>query len=121
MSGEVATIDVARTYRAVGIQVVQAYMPGEEAQWKRPRGKWRHYEQQWVTDAELERWRYVWDEKPNLGMICGQISHGAFVLDIDTYKDGAAQWWADRLRIYNGSARIVTPTQRTGGGGAQMI
>lgn len=115
-------IDYARAYRAHGIQVVQAYMPSEQDPWKRPRGKWRHFLTQWVTDAELERWRYQWDEKPNMGMICGEISGRSFVLDIDTYKsDEAAQWWAGMLAEHNFSARIETPTQRTGGGGTQMI
>lgn len=125
MDGQIDAIAVARSYRARGIQVVQAMMPDEAPpplQWKRPRGKWEVFKTMWVTDAELNRWEYVWKEKPNLGMITGAISHGIFVLDIDTYKsDWAAQWWAGMLALHNDNARIETPTQRTGGGGTQML
>ncbi len=119
----IATIDIARAYRAKGIQTVMAMMPDEDpGNWKRPRGKWKHFELQWVTDAELDRWQYVWAEKPNMGMITGAISGGAFVLDLDVYKgDSVAIWWADLLARHHDGKRFETPTQRTGGGGTQMI
>jgi hypothetical protein len=114
----------ALMYREQGWQVVPAYAPGEDVQWKRPIIGWKEYETALAPPATFERWfgatgqyRHRW----NMGAVTGEASGRVFILDLDQSegKDGAA-WWLGLLAVHNNGLEPETPSQRTGGGGRQL-
>ena len=121
-----STPDYARMYRELGLQVVPAYMPSEQKQWKRPAlSEWVKYSRDKMTDDEFEKWfghggKYV--SRHNIGILTGSVSYGVFVLDLDTHKNPMAGiWYQSVLDEFNNGKPLETPTQTTGGGGKQML
>jgi len=117
-------VDFARYYRRIGFQVVPAHEPEPGAQWKRPVVPWRELENTLVSDDVFNGWygpRGVHLKRMNLGLITGTSSL-VWVLDLDTHKGPQAmQWWAGLLAVHNNGSDIETATQRTGGGGLQLL
>jgi hypothetical protein len=117
--------DYAKMYRQLGIQVVPAKMPREDKAWKRPVIKWRDYEDHIADDDTFNGWFGVNGEfrsRPNMGIITGNASDGTFVLDIDSHNHPEAKTWLDDLiDCHNHGLSINAPTQRTGGGGLQLL
>ena len=112
-------------YRSLGIQAVPALRPAEATtdnpHWKRPAIRWREHTQEQVTDDVSEQW---WHDHPtaNIGMLTGAASGGLFILDLDTSRHiEAERWWEQLLTAHNGGRQLDTPTQRTGGGGLQLL
>ena len=112
-------------YRSLGIQAVPALRPAEATtdnpHWKRPAIRWREHTQEQVTDDVSEQW---WHDHPtaNIGMLTGAASGGLFILDLDTSRHVEAErWWEQLLTAHNGGRQLDTPTQRTGGGGLQLL
>jgi hypothetical protein len=107
----------ADLYRECGLQVVPC-RPRE----KQPALKeWRN-----LTDGLIgdDAFRFMFDSIPpayGLGILTGSCSGNVFVVDLDLHKPVlgplARAWWA---MVTNG-AEIRTPTQRTGGGGLQIL
>ena len=117
--------DFAKMYRQIGIQVVPAKMPSEDKAWKRPVIKWRDHEDQIADDQTFDGWFGGGGEfrsRPNMGIITGNASGGVFVLDIDCHNHPAAKTWLeDLIDLRNGGIPLFAPTQRTGGGGLQLL
>jgi len=117
--------DFAKMYRQIGIQVVPAKMPSEDKAWKRPVIKWRDHEDQIADDQTFDGWFGGGGEfrsRPNLGIITGNASGGVFVLDIDCHNHPKAKTWLeDLIDLRNGGIPLFAPTQRTGGGGLQLL
>jgi hypothetical protein len=117
--------DYAKMYREIGIQVVPAKMPREDKAWKRPVIKWRDYEDHIADDKTFNGWFGEGGEfrsRPNMGIITGNASGGTFVLDIDCHNHPEARTWLnDLLDLHNHGRPINAPTQRTGGGGLQLL
>ena len=118
--------DYARSYRKLGIQVVPALMPKEAKNYKRPAlTSWRELESTIVDDETFNQWfgpqgQYLY--RSNLGIICGEASGGIWVLDLDIQKNTMAGSWLEiLLEQHNGGRSLQTPTQRTGGGGLQIL
>jgi hypothetical protein len=113
-------IDFAKLYRCLGLQAVPALPPEAGAQWKRPAIRWREYESELVSDDVFRDW---FTRPPgNLGILTGDCSGGVFCVDSDLQKGPLAdQWWLGLLAVHNNSMDLETPTQRTGGGGAQRF
>lgn len=119
-------VDYARTYRALGIQVVPGHSPlTDPKNWKRPAIPWREFESALVSDAQFESWfghgaRYA--NSSNIGMVTGSASGGLFILDADIQKIPLAETWLAALkdRVTDGKD-FPTPCQRTGGGGLQYL
>ena len=119
----------ARQYRALGLQVVPAYLPSEVRQgtaWKRPRfAEWREFQDVLVPDAIFDRWYGQGGEyvgRLNMGTICGRASGNLFIIDLDVHKKPeAALWWGGLLAVHNNNMPPETAEQRTGGGGRQIL
>lgn len=80
-----------------------------------PKGKqpasgfgWREFQKRRASEVEIRAW---WADTPdaNIGIICGQVSGGLVVLDVDPRNGGL-----DSIR---GRPTPMTPVVRTGGGG----
>ena len=118
--------DYAKLYRQLGLQAVPSYSPLESNNWKRPMlSTWKEFESTPVPDSQFDKW-FGWDgthkSKTNIGLITGQCSSGAFILDVDSHKHPEAQeWLVNLLDSYNDSHRLTCPTQQTGGGGFQYL
>jgi len=116
--------DFARLYRSLGLQVVPAKSPNESKVWKRPSlSSWREWETTLTPDSVFESWygptgAHV--RRSNLGLITGSASNGVFVVDIDLQRNATAQSWLGSLEQIHGD-QFKTPTQRTGGGGLQLL
>lgn len=115
----------AQMYRRCGLQVVPAHMPGEDPEWKRPIIKWREFEDTPVPDSQFERWyggAGQYRNRSNMGAITGKASGGLVVIDLDQRdgKDGFG-WWLSLLITHNNGMEPETPSQRTGGGGRQLL
>ena len=119
-----STADYAAYYRDLKWQIVPAMPPSQTEPWKRPAVKWREHENDLVDQATFDSWfgpNGKYRSYINLGMLTGDCS-GLLVLDLDTHKHPEAeQWWRGQLAIHNNNMDIETPTQRTGGGGLQLI
>ncbi len=117
----------ARMYRDAGLQVVPAMTPSENrTQWKRPAlPKWRALEHELAPDLTFERWYGEQGEharRNNMGLITGECSGDAFMIDLDLHKiPTAATWWSGLLALYNMGGELETPRQTTGGGGKQIL
>jgi hypothetical protein len=113
-------------YRSRGWQVVPAVTPSEDpANWKRPFAAWKEFENAQIPDATFDRWygnEGQHRNRSNMGIICGQASHGLCVLDLDQRegKDGLA-WFCGLLAVHANNMWPETPCQRTGGGGRQIV
>jgi len=124
-----APADWARLYREHNVQVVPAFMPGEQAKglsWKRPLLKtWVEYQTELVPLEVFNPWygnggQHV--ARPNMGMITGTASDNCFVIDLDHHKNAsAAAWWDTLMMVHNNSMDLETVEQTTGGGGSQKI
>src|SRR5215213_10055830 len=115
----------AKMYRACGWQVVPALLPREHVNWKRPVVDWRQFEDALADDATFRDWygaagRFV--QRQNMGVIAGQCSGRLVVIDLDQRegKDGLG-WWAGLLAVHANNIEPETPSQRTGGGGRQIV
>ena len=118
--------DYAKLYRKLGMQVVPAYSPQDNKSWKRPAlSSWREFEQKLVSDAVFDGWFGIdgtYRHKANLGFICGPCSSGLFIVDVDLQKGEEARLWLDSVQQQcAGGEAFKTPTQRTGGGGLQLL
>jgi len=117
--------DYARMYRALGIQAVPAKMPSEDKAWKRPIIKWREYENELTDDATFDGWYGVEGDfraRTNMGMITGHASSNVWILDLDFHsKPQAKKWLQNLLDKWNDGIPLRSATQRTGGGGIQIM
>lgn len=117
--------DFARLYRELGLQVVPSVLPQRGKQWKRPAVPWRPLENELCADELFEEWfgpGGAFANHDNVGLICGRCSGGAFIIDLDLYKNPQAQaWWDEMLSLRTGAGDLETPCQRTGGGGLQLL
>ena len=118
--------DWARMYRALRIQAVPAKHPTSGDNWKRPAlPTWREHTEQFVSSDLFEKWygpRGEYANFPNIGMITGVGVDRYWILDGDLQKDIGAEAWLNALLItHNNGLQFDTPTQRTGGGGLQII
>ena len=118
--------EYARLYRSLDLQAVPALMPmmAADGNWKRPAlSTWRQYTGEIATDEDFATW-FSPDYQGNVGMLTGKCSASVFVLDLDVDRHvEAAQWWQRLLRANCGDSEWFqwTPTQRTGGGGLQLL
>lgn len=114
----------AAYYRDLKWQIVPAMPPSQTEAWKRPAVKWREHEDDLVDQDTFDSWfgpNGKYRSYINLGMITGDCS-GVFILDLDTHKHPEAdQWFRGLLAVHNNNMQIETPTQRTGGGGLQLV
>jgi len=117
--------DYARMYRQLGLQAVPSYYPSRKIpNWKRPAlSEWREHQNELATDEEFSRWFNNIDEKKNnIGLLTGACSGGLFVVDLDTHKKPeSALWWSNCLDLQDRAGDLESPTQRTGGGGLQIL
>lgn len=121
-----STDDWARMYRALRICVVPAKHPSSGDNWKRPALKtWREYTDKPVINDTFESWfgpHGEYKNCQNLGMITGTSPDNFWILDLDLHKDsGAQEWYRALLITHNHGLEIETPTQKTGGGGLQLL
>jgi len=120
--------DYARLYRALGLQVVPSMLESEkkkpEDTIKRPIINWRQFTKELISDEQFNEWygpTGIYSKRSNLGILTGLCSGRVFVLDLDTHTNPIAQlWWDDIKQTYGGTVS-ETPTQRTGGGGLQLL
>lgn len=96
-------LEAALDYEACGFSVVP--IPAGQ---KRPVIDWMEYQRRRADPLEIAGW---WKASPNanVGIICGQVSGGLVVLDVDP-RNGGTESLA-------GKHVPPTPTVRTGGGG----
>lgn len=117
--------DYARMYRDLGLQVVPSYYPSRQIHnWKRPALKeWRDFQNELVDDTTFTQWFSNIDEKRNnIGILTGNCSGRVFAVDLDTHsKPDAALWWSCCLDMEEHAEQLLSPTQRTGGGGLQIL
>lgn len=117
--------DYARMYRELGLQAVPSHYPTRKLHsWKRPAlNEWRDYQNELVDETTFEGWFANLDEKSNnIGIITGDCSGRVFVIDLDTHsKPEAALWWSCCLDMQERADDLESPTQRTGGGGLQIL
>jgi hypothetical protein len=118
----------ATMYRAIGLQVIPGWLPGEPAgnAWKRPYlSHWQPLQEALVPQAQFERWYGPNGEhagRGNMGLITGRCSGNAFMIDLDTHRHPeAAAWWNAVLEVENSGLDLETIEQRTGGGGIQKL
>jgi hypothetical protein len=58
----------------------------------------------------------------NMGLITGAASGGLLCVDLDVNdKSKAMEWWAGVLAVHNNNMEPETVSQRTGGGGRQIL
>lgn len=117
--------DYARMYRDLGLQAVPSHYPNRKLHsWKRPAlDGWRDFQNDLVDDATFNGWFAHLDEKSNnIGILTGDCSGRVFVIDLDTHsKPEAALWWSCCLDMQEKAGELESPTQRTGGGGLQIL
>jgi hypothetical protein len=119
----------ARMYRALGLQVVPSFLPGEVnggKSWKRPVLKtWKGFEDDLVPQETFDQWygpsgQHV--TRQNMGVLTGRASGNLMVIDLDTHAGpDAALWWKRALVTHNADNEPETPVQVTGGGGLQIL
>lgn len=112
-------------YRSLGLQVVPAHRPGEHPQYKRPVITWKEWEDSLTPDAVFQKW-YGKDgqhsRRHNMGLVTGNASGGVFCVDLDVNeRSQAMEWWAKLVLIHANNQEPDTPSQRTGGGGRQIL
>lgn len=118
----------ARLYRSAGLQVVPALGASDVkagVSWKRPAIRWADLEGSLVSDELFKQWygpsgRFA--GRVNMGIITGDCSSRAFIVDLDTHRQPyAAIWWRGIHEDNVGGIILETPTQTTGGGGKQYL
>jgi len=119
-------IDHAKYYRALGWQVVPAYHPKQQKNFKRPAlNEWREYTKELVDDGTFEKWfgdNGQYSKVKNLGVITGVGSPCLFSVDLDFYSHSdAAIWWASCEDMQEHAGELDTVVQTTGGGGKQRL
>lgn len=72
-----AVIDAAVSYAAAGLSIVPCVLPG-----KYPPMPWLTYQAEPADDAQIKKW-YTRDPQWGLGIVCGEVSGGLEVLDLD--------------------------------------
>lgn len=117
--------DYALMYRKLGLQAVPSHYPSRHVHnWKRPAlDGWRDYQNDLVDDDTFHRWfANITDNKNNIGILTGNCSGRVFVIDLDTHsKPEAALWWSCCIDMQQKAGELESPTQRTGGGGLQIL
>ena len=117
--------DYARMYRDLGLQAVPSHYPSRHVHnWKRPALKgWRDFQNELVDDVMFDSWFTRIDhDRNNIGILTGGCSGRVFAVDLDTHsKPDAALWWSCCLDMQEHAADLESPTQRTGGGGLQIL
>ena len=120
-----APSDYATLYRRLRLQVVPSLPPSNTGQWKRPAIKWREHENDLTSQEVFDQWFGLEGEyrtRQNMGLITGRASDNVFVLDLDTHKNPQANKWLQLLLDqWNDGIPLKSPTQRTGGGGVQIL
>lgn len=120
-----AAHDYARMYRALGLQVVPAKLPKPGESWKRPITDWSEFQTTLIPETQFDRWYGAegqYRQHSNMGLITGAASGGVFCVDLDVKAGSQAmQRWAGLIAVHNNGIEIETPTQRTGGGGLQIL
>ena len=114
----------AAFYRSVGMQVVPALMPSGGGQWKRPAlTAWKAYTQDLVSDDTFNEWYGPTGQhlkRLNMGMLTGV--NRLFILDVDLHKHSeATDWLNGQQALHANNGAFQTPTQKTGGGGLQLM
>lgn len=72
-----AVIDAALTYIANGLSVVPCVLPG-----KYPAMSWLNYQGEIASEEQIRKW-YTHDPQWGIGIVCGEISGGLEVIDLD--------------------------------------
>ena len=124
-----APADFARFYRSLGMQVVPAFMPVADGQWKRPLlTNWREFQTMLVPDAQFQRWYGSTGQyrlHRNMGFLTGVPTPEGelyWILDLDFQKGPEARQWLEKiLHLHNNGMGFGTPLLRTGGGGFQYL
>ena len=116
--------DWAKLYRSMGLQVVPAHNSTPNAQWKRPLlPTWKEHTNQLVTPETFNAWygpKGLYSSHQNMGMLTGVGMF--FILDVDDHKHPEARQWLEAQQaLHNNNMPFETPTQRTGGGGTQLL
>lgn len=115
----------ARMYRELGWQVMPAHLPSDGGQWKRPLLDWAEFQDSLTPDALFERWYGAGGEyaaRKNMGLVTGLASGRLFCVDLDLKLGSKAfSWWNGLLAVHANSMAPETPTQKTGGGGDQVL
>lgn len=116
-------------YRDLGLQVTPAHTPAHMppgGQWKRPVLDWTEFQNALVPDSLFARWYDPANgehrNRKNMGVITGEASGRVFVVDLDVGagKDGLS-WWLGLIAVEANGLEPETPSQRTGGGGRQLL
>ena len=115
-----STADYALYYWQSGMQAVPAKVPGCRGSWKRPDlHSWQYYTGDLIDNLKFMDW-FPPGFKKNIGIITGVGGH--WVLDIDLQKYPEAAVWLQALLVANNDGLdLDTATQRTGGGGLQLV
>ena len=116
-------IDYARMYRSLGFQVVPAMSPSSGKNWKRPAlPSWKEFTNKLATEEQFNSWFSGHNNLTNIGLLTGPCSNNLFIIDLDIHKNPTAMiWWEGIHADNNGGVMLEPPTQRTGGGGLQML
>lgn len=114
-----STSDHAQMLRSLGLQVVPGHDPSSTQNWKRPLlSSWREFENALVPAATFDQWFGTTYRGSNIGIITGACSNNVFVVDLDIQRHAAAgEWW----QAVTSDEPVLAPTQRTGGGGLQIL
>ena len=117
-----STSDHAQMLRSLGLQVVPGHDPSSTQNWKRPLlSAWREFENALVPSSTFDSWfgpSGNHRNAHNIGIITGACSGGVFIIDLDIQRHAeAGEWW----QAVTSDEPIVAPTQRTGGGGLQIL
>ena len=116
-------IDYAKMYRSLGLQVVPAMSPSSGKNWKRPAlPTWKEFTHHLASDEQFEQFFAGHANLTNIGLLTGPCSKNLFIIDLDIHKNpNAIVWWEGIHADHNAGIMSETPTQRTGGGGLQML
>lgn len=116
----------ARMYRHYGFQVVPARSHTKEQNYKRPQlSQWTEFQNELVGQTVFDSWYGAngqYRSTNNMGLITGTASGGLLCVDLDVNdKSRAMEWWAGILAVHNNNMEPETVSQRTGGGGRQIL
>lgn len=118
--------DWARMYRACGFQVVPAKSHTKDQSYKRPElSRWTEFQNDLVGQSVFDMWYGAngqYRTTNNMGLITGSASGGLLCVDLDVNeKSKATEWWAGVLAVHNNNMEPETVSQKTGGGGRQIL
>jgi len=115
-----STADYARYYWLSGMQAAPAKVPGCRGSWKRPDlHSWQYYTGDLIDNLKFMDW-FPPGFKKNVGIITGVGGHWVLDIDLQKYPE-AAVWLQTLLDANNSGLDLDTATQRTGGGGLQLV